>query len=168
MFWRRCNSRLICPTMGIARRTVEAWAFQVEVIPWPEALICHFFATFCSQYQINNTISPFTGGSLPKFLLQPLAAIHMNPNNIIRHWHPGIRVTPQEWHRSERNHIEALQHKAKRHLFPSTIPRCVSSAPAPTAWNHTTPSRTIPSFCASADHSIWFNFHSVWASTSTT
>ena len=47
-------------------------------------------------------------------------------------WHPGIKVCPQEWDRSERNHIFALQCRSMRYSFPSTVP--LPFPPAPPTW----------------------------------
>ena len=60
----------------------------------------------------------------------------MNITFTDRHWHPGIKVSPMEWYRSERNCIAPLDHCVLKHhqSFPATCPP--TFPPAPPAWNH--------------------------------
>ena len=51
----------------------------------------------------------------------------MNSNSI-HPWHPGIKVSPQDWDRSERNHIIALQRRSMCFSFPAAVPLPFPSA----------------------------------------
>jgi len=55
----------------------------------------------------------------------------MNSNSIHPR-HPGIKVSPQEWDRSERNHIIALQRRSMRYSLPAAVP--LPFPPAPPTW----------------------------------
>ncbi len=51
-------------------------------------------------------------------------------SNSICPWHPGIKVSPQEWDCSERNRIIALQRRSMRFSFTAAVPlTCPSALP---------------------------------------
>ena len=53
----------------------------------------------------------------------------MNHNHFsIRPWHPGIKMSPIEWDRCEKNRIVAL-HRKNHHCFPSTLSSGIPLAP---------------------------------------
>jgi hypothetical protein len=58
-----------------------------------------------------------------------------NPPPYIRPCHPGVRVPPHQWDRSEQNRIYAL-HKKQRHSFPPSLSSIPFIPPVPPAWNN--------------------------------